>query len=167
MLQDRVKRLGTKLRELVILPVYANLPSDMQAKIFEPTPKNARKVVLATNIAETSLTIDNIVYVIDPGFAKQNNFNSRTGMESLMVVPISKASANQRFVSYLFSKCKIKVLFAFLSIFFSQIHFVELVVQAEQHQENVFDCIQHGHFKRNWKITQFQKFNVSISEMLY
>lgn len=96
MLTDRVKRLGSKLRELLILPVYANLPSDMQAKIFEPTPHNARKVVLATNIAETSLTIDNIVYVIDPGFAKQNNFNSRTGMESLMVVPISKASARQR-----------------------------------------------------------------------
>ncbi|XP_037041854.1 pre-mRNA-splicing factor ATP-dependent RNA helicase DHX16 [Bradysia coprophila] len=96
MLQDRVKRLGSKLRELLILPVYANLPSDMQAKIFEPTPPNARKVVLATNIAETSVTIDNIIYVIDPGFAKQNNFSSRTGMESLMVVPISKASANQR-----------------------------------------------------------------------
>ena len=95
-LQDRVKRLGSKLRELLILPIYANLPSDMQAKIFEPTPPNARKVVLATNIAETSLTIDNIIYVIDPGFAKQNNFNSRTGMETLMVVPISKASANQR-----------------------------------------------------------------------
>lgn len=96
LLQDRVKRLGSKLKELLILPVYANLPSDMQAKIFEQTPPNARKVVLATNIAETSLTIDNIIYVIDPGFAKQNNFNSRTGMESLMVVPISKASANQR-----------------------------------------------------------------------
>ncbi|XP_055858285.1 pre-mRNA-splicing factor ATP-dependent RNA helicase DHX16 [Episyrphus balteatus] len=95
-LQDRIKRLGSKLRELLVIPVYANLPSDMQAKIFEPTPPNARKVILATNIAETSLTIDNIVYVIDPGFAKQNNFNSRTGMESLMVVPISKASANQR-----------------------------------------------------------------------
>ncbi|CRK93483.1 CLUMA_CG007019, isoform A [Clunio marinus] len=95
-LQDRVKRLGSKLRELIILPIYANLPSDMQAKIFDPTPPNARKVVLATNIAETSLTIDNIIYVIDPGFAKQNNFNSRTGMETLMVVPISKASANQR-----------------------------------------------------------------------
>ncbi|XP_053677739.1 pre-mRNA-splicing factor ATP-dependent RNA helicase DHX16 [Anopheles nili] len=96
MLQDRVKRLGSKLKELLILPIYANLPSDMQAKIFEPTPPNARKVVLATNIAETSLTIDNIIYVIDPGFAKQNNFNSRTGMETLLVVPISKASANQR-----------------------------------------------------------------------
>ncbi|XP_043680354.1 pre-mRNA-splicing factor ATP-dependent RNA helicase DHX16 isoform X2 [Vespula pensylvanica] len=96
MLQERVRRLGSKLAELLILPVYANLPSDMQAKIFQPTPPGARKVVLATNIAETSLTIDNIVYVIDPGFAKQNNFNSRTGMESLMVVPISKASAMQR-----------------------------------------------------------------------
>lgn len=51
--------------------------------------------MLATNIAETSLTIDNIVYVIDPGYAKQNNFNPRTGMESLIVVPISKASASQ------------------------------------------------------------------------
>ncbi|KAF5270505.1 hypothetical protein FQA39_LY08383 [Lamprigera yunnana] len=96
LLQDRVRRLGSKLKELLILPVYANLPSDMQAKIFMPTPPGARKVVLATNIAETSLTIDNIIYVIDPGFAKQNHFNSRTGMESLMVVPISKASANQR-----------------------------------------------------------------------
>ncbi|KAJ3654984.1 hypothetical protein Zmor_014133 [Zophobas morio] len=96
LLQDRVRRLGSKVKELIILPVYANLPSDMQAKIFEPTPPGARKVVLATNIAETSLTIDNIIYVIDPGFAKQNHFNSRTGMESLIVVPISKASANQR-----------------------------------------------------------------------
>lgn len=96
MLQDRTKRLGSKIKELLILPIYANLPTDMQAKIFEPTPPNARKVILATNIAETSLTIDNIIYVIDPGFAKQNNFNSRTGMETLTVVPISKASANQR-----------------------------------------------------------------------
>ncbi|XP_011701702.1 PREDICTED: putative pre-mRNA-splicing factor ATP-dependent RNA helicase DHX16 [Wasmannia auropunctata] len=96
MLQERVRRLGSKLAELLILPVYANLPSDMQIKIFQPTPPGARKVVLATNIAETSLTIDNIVYVIDPGYAKQNNFNPRTGMESLIVVPISKASANQR-----------------------------------------------------------------------
>ena len=57
---------------------------------------NFRKVVLATNIAETSLTIDNIIYVIDPGFNKQNSYNARTGMESLIVTPVSKASANQR-----------------------------------------------------------------------
>lgn len=54
---------------------------------------NFLQVVLATNIAETSLTIDNIIYVIDPGFCKQNHFNSRTGMESLVVVPISKVKS--------------------------------------------------------------------------
>ncbi|XP_022327385.2 pre-mRNA-splicing factor ATP-dependent RNA helicase DHX16-like [Crassostrea virginica] len=96
MLQERTKKLGSKIKELMILPIYANLPSDMQSKIFEPTPPGARKVVLATNIAETSLTIDGIKYVIDPGFCKQNSYNARTGMESLIVTPISKASSNQR-----------------------------------------------------------------------
>nr|NVI75409.1 lethal (2) 37Cb [Cucujiformia] len=52
LLTDRIRRLGSKVKELMILPVYANLPSDMQAKIFEPTPPGARKVILATNIAE-------------------------------------------------------------------------------------------------------------------
>ena len=60
----------------------------MQAKIFEPTPPGARKVVLATNIAETSITIDGVVYVIDPGFVKQNSYNPRTGMSSLVIVPV-------------------------------------------------------------------------------
>ncbi len=96
LLKERTRRLGSKIKELIVVPIYANLPSDMQAKVFEPTPKGARKVVLATNIAETSLTIDNIIYVIDPGFNKQNSYNARTGMESLIVVPVSKASANQR-----------------------------------------------------------------------
>jgi len=96
LLTDRIKAIGSKMRELIILPIYANLPTDMQAKIFEPTPPNARKVILATNIAETSLTIDGIAYVIDPGYSKQNYFNPRSGMESLKVVPISRASANQR-----------------------------------------------------------------------
>ncbi|XP_078497835.1 pre-mRNA-splicing factor ATP-dependent RNA helicase DHX16 [Lissotriton helveticus] len=96
MLQERCRRLGSKIAELLVLPIYANLPSDMQAKIFEPTPPGARKVVVATNIAETSLTIDGIIYVIDPGFCKQKSYNARTGMESLIVTPCSKASANQR-----------------------------------------------------------------------
>nr|MBE5726283.1 lethal (2) 37Cb [Cucujiformia] len=52
LLTDRIRRLGSKVKELIILPIYANLPSDMQAKIFEPTPPGARKVILATNIAE-------------------------------------------------------------------------------------------------------------------
>ncbi|KAL4646823.1 putative pre-mRNA-splicing factor ATP-dependent RNA helicase DHX16 [Arapaima gigas] len=96
LLQDRCRRLGSKIPELIILPIYANLPSDMQAKIFNPTPPGARKVVVATNIAETSLTIDGIIYVIDPGFCKQKSYNARTGMESLIVTPCSRASANQR-----------------------------------------------------------------------
>lgn len=95
-LKHRTRGLGTKIAEMVICPIYANLPSDMQAKIFEPTPEGARKVILATNIAETSLTIDGIKFVIDPGFCKQKSYNPRTGMESLIVTPISKASALQR-----------------------------------------------------------------------
>ncbi|KAI4196962.1 MAG: hypothetical protein LQ350_006215 [Teloschistes chrysophthalmus] len=95
-LQETARKLGSKVPEMVICPIYANLPSELQAKIFEPTPPGARKVVLATNIAETSLTIDGIVYVIDPGFVKENVYNARTGMESLVVTPCSRASANQR-----------------------------------------------------------------------
>ncbi|KAI0279232.1 P-loop containing nucleoside triphosphate hydrolase protein [Russula aff. rugulosa BPL654] len=95
-LTETARALGNKIAELIICPIYANLPSDMQAKIFEPTPEGARKVVLATNIAETSITIDGVVFVIDPGFVKQNSYNPRTGMSSLVVVPCSRASANQR-----------------------------------------------------------------------
>jgi pre-mRNA-splicing factor ATP-dependent RNA helicase DHX16 len=95
-LQQRTKGLGTKIKELIVLRIYSTLPSDLQAKIFEPTPPGARKVILATNIAETSLTIDGIKYVIDTGFCKQKTYNPRTGMESLIVTPISKASAQQR-----------------------------------------------------------------------
>ncbi|XP_031371555.1 pre-mRNA-splicing factor ATP-dependent RNA helicase DEAH1 [Punica granatum] len=95
-MKQRTRGLGTKIAELIICPIYANLPTELQAKIFEPTPEGARKVVLATNIAEASLTIDGIKYVIDPGFSKMKAYNPRTGMESLLVTPISKASANQR-----------------------------------------------------------------------
>ncbi|KAI3987756.1 hypothetical protein MKX01_028490 [Papaver californicum] len=95
-LKHRTRGLGSKIAELIICPIYANLPTELQSKIFEPTPEGARKVVLATNIAETSLTIDGIKYVIDPGFVKMKSYNPRTGMESLLINPISKASANQR-----------------------------------------------------------------------
>lgn len=95
-LQETSRALGNKIAELIVCPIYANLPSEMQAKIFEPTPEGARKVVLATNIAETSITIDGVVFVIDPGFVKQNSYNPKTGMSSLTVVPCSRASANQR-----------------------------------------------------------------------
>ncbi|CAK8536889.1 unnamed protein product [Lathyrus sativus] len=95
-LKYRMRAFEAKIGELIICPIYANLPTELQAKIFEPTPKGARKVVLATNIAETSLTIDGIKYVIDPGFCKMKSYNPKTGMESLLITPISKAAANQR-----------------------------------------------------------------------
>ena len=96
MLTNTARTAGKIIPELIITPIYANLPSELQTKIFEPTPPGARKIVLATNIAETSLTIDGIVYVIDPGFVKENVYNPKTGMESLVTTPISRASASQR-----------------------------------------------------------------------
>ncbi|EOD05883.1 ATP-dependent RNA helicase [Emiliania huxleyi CCMP1516] len=65
-------------------------------RIFEAAPPGSRKVVIATNIAEASLTIDGIFYVVDPGFVKQKVYNAKVGMDSLVVVPISQASARQR-----------------------------------------------------------------------
>merc|ERR1719419_2190849 len=93
---ERMKCLGPEVPELIILPVYSALPSEMQSRIFDPAPPGARKVVIATNIAETSLTIDGIFYVVDPGFVKQKVYNSKTGMDSLVVTPISQAQAKQR-----------------------------------------------------------------------
>lgn len=95
-LYERMKALGPNVPELIILPVYSALPSEMQSRIFDPAPPGSRKVVLATNIAETSITIDGIYYVVDPGFVKQNAYDPKLGMDSLVVVPISRASAQQR-----------------------------------------------------------------------
>lgn len=95
-LYERIKGLGKNVPELIILPVYSALPSEMQSRIFEPAPPGKRKVVVATNIAEASLTIDGIYYVVDPGFAKQNVYNPKLGLDSLVITPISQASAKQR-----------------------------------------------------------------------
>jgi len=95
-LYDRMQSLGRGAPELLVLPVYSALPSELQTKIFEPAPVGTRKCVVATNIAEASLTIDGIYYVVDPGFCKQKVYNAKLGMDSLVVTPISQASANQR-----------------------------------------------------------------------
>lgn len=94
---------GKDTPELVVYPLYSSLTPAQQRKIFEraPGPKvegglPGRKVVVSTNIAETSLTIDGIVYVVDPGFSKQKVYNPRVRVESLLVSPISRASARQR-----------------------------------------------------------------------
>jgi ATP-dependent RNA helicase DHX8/PRP22 len=95
-LYERMKALGPNVPELIILPVYSALPSEMQSRIFDPAPPGSRKVVIATNIAETSITIDHIYYVVDPGFVKQKAYDPKLGMDSLVVTPISQAQANQR-----------------------------------------------------------------------
>ena len=95
-LYERMKALGPSVPELIVLPVYSALPSEMQSRIFDPAPPGSRKVVIATNIAETSITIDQIYYVIDPGFVKQNAYDPKLGMDSLIVTPISQAQAKQR-----------------------------------------------------------------------
>ncbi|CAB3982885.1 probable ATP-dependent RNA helicase DHX35 [Paramuricea clavata] len=81
---------------LKVLPIYSGLPFSEQMRIFERSSSKERKVVVATNIAETSITIDGIVYVVDCGFVKIKAYSAETGLESLVVVPISQASADQR-----------------------------------------------------------------------
>lgn len=78
------------------LPLYAGLTMEEQLRIFQPTPRGSRKVIVSTNIAEASVTLEGIVYVIDTGFVKVRAYNPKTGMEALVVTPISKASALQR-----------------------------------------------------------------------
>ncbi|VDL61292.1 unnamed protein product [Hymenolepis diminuta] len=101
-IQREVESLGSEVGELRCIPLYSTLPPNLQQHIFDPPPprrKNGavgRKVVVSTNIAETSLTIDGVVFVIDPGFAKQKVYNPRIRVESLLVTAISKASAQQR-----------------------------------------------------------------------
>lgn len=71
---------------LAVLPIYSQLPSDMQAKIFQRAPGGMRKCVVATNIAETSLTLDGIFFVIDSGFCKLKVYNPKVGMDTLQVM---------------------------------------------------------------------------------
>merc|ERR1711971_719492 len=95
-LHCRMNALGHAVPKLFALPVYGALPSEVQSQIFEPARMGTRKCVIATNIAEASITIDGIFYVVDPGMCKMNVFNPKLGMDSLVVTPISQASARQR-----------------------------------------------------------------------
>ncbi|KAF8640918.1 hypothetical protein AX17_000566 [Amanita inopinata Kibby_2008] len=81
---------------LAVLPIYSQMPADLQAKIFEATSDGRRKVIVATNIAETSLTVDGILYVVDAGYCKLKVYNPKVGMDALQITPISQANANQR-----------------------------------------------------------------------
>ncbi len=96
LIADRVASLHPQAQSILSLPLYAGLTSEQQLYVFEPAPENTRKVIVSTNIAEASVTIDGIVYVIDCGFVKLRAFNPKTGIETLTTTPVSKASATQR-----------------------------------------------------------------------
>ena len=92
---ERLEQLNNP-EKLAILPIYSQMPADLQAKIFERAENGIRKCVVATNIAETSLTVDGIMYVVDTGYSKLKVYNPRMGMDALQITPISQANANQR-----------------------------------------------------------------------
>ncbi|KAH6777513.1 RNA helicase family protein [Perilla frutescens var. frutescens] len=106
--QDDIEKLVSKLEERIrkldegscidalIYPLHGSMPPELQIRVFSPPPPNCRRIIVSTNIAETSLTVDGVVYVIDSGFVKQRQYNPSTGMYSLDVVQISKVQANQR-----------------------------------------------------------------------
>ena len=98
------RRLNERVREMPedecpdmqVLPLYAALSPELQARVFAPPPAGCRRVVVATNLAETSLTVPGVVFVVDPGFTKQNEYDPATGMDSLKVTSISAVQARQR-----------------------------------------------------------------------
>ncbi|XP_053298290.1 ATP-dependent RNA helicase DHX33 [Pleuronectes platessa] len=94
--RDIAKHLPDGCSPMVVIPLYASLPPAQQLRVFQLAPKGCRKVILSTNIAETSLTISGIKYVIDTGMVKAKRFNPDSGLEVLAVQRISKAQAWQR-----------------------------------------------------------------------
>ena len=81
---------------LLVRPLYAALGPAASAAVFTPTPAHTRKIVLATNIAETSITIPGVRYVVDSGLVKEKVFSPHTSIETLQVLPISQSSSVQR-----------------------------------------------------------------------
>jgi len=84
------------LPKIQVLPLFAALPQAAQQRVFAPAPPRTRKVILATNIAETSVTVPGVRFVVDCGKAKVKQFRTRLGLDSLLVKPISKSAAIQR-----------------------------------------------------------------------
>ncbi|KAJ5586915.1 uncharacterized protein N7459_002680 [Penicillium hispanicum] len=95
LVDERLKMLNDP-PPLSILPIYSQMPAEQQAKIFQRAAPGVRKVIVATNIAETSLTVDGIMFVVDSGYSKLKVYNPRMGMDTLQITPISQANANQR-----------------------------------------------------------------------
>lgn len=96
MLQLLDERADQHARNLTLIPLYSSLPFDMQMQAFQPARKGTRKVIVATNIAETSVTIEGIRYVVDAGLVKMKFFDVKSGIDSLITCPVAQSSANQR-----------------------------------------------------------------------
>lgn len=96
MLADRIVDLNPNHKQLQLLPLYAGLPTEQQAYVFQKADEGTRKVIVSTNIAEASVTIDGIIYVVDSGYVKLRAYDAALGIERLNVTPVSKASATQR-----------------------------------------------------------------------
>lgn len=94
--RDISKHLPDTCGPMTVVPLYASLPPTQQLRVFHPAPKGSRKVILSTNIAETSITISGIKYVIDTGMVKAKRYNPDSGLEVLAVQRVSKAQAWQR-----------------------------------------------------------------------
>ncbi|KAI5089266.1 putative ATP-dependent RNA helicase DHX33, partial [Silurus meridionalis] len=94
--RDIAKHLPETCGPMIVIPLYASLPPAQQLRVFYPAPKGCRKVILSTNIAETSITISGIKYVIDTGMVKAKRYNPDSGLEVLAVQRVSKAQAWQR-----------------------------------------------------------------------
>ena len=146
------------------IPLYSTLPPAMQQRIFEVAPPNrtngaiGRKVVVSTNIAETSLTIDGIVFVIDPGFSKQKvDILIHTSLVSLCCSHV------------IYCRCIIPafVLNLFLSLpFLKPVLSSELAVLVELDQENVSDCTLKRHTRQKCRNRHIQKSCAPIWELL-
>ncbi|GAB9466279.1 Dead/deah box RNA helicase [Globisporangium polare] len=96
LLEEYARTLPAEALKLMVCPIFAAMPREQQMQVFEPAPAGVRKVILATNIAETSITINGIRFVVDTGLVKQRSFVAKSGMEMLLTEPVSKAQAWQR-----------------------------------------------------------------------
>ncbi|KAG8587355.1 hypothetical protein GDO81_005643 [Engystomops pustulosus] len=94
--RDIAKHLPDGCPQMTVMPLYASLPHSQQLRVFQNAPKDHRKVIISTNIAETSITITGIKYVVDTGMVKAKKYNPESGLEILAVQRISKAQAWQR-----------------------------------------------------------------------
>ncbi|KAM4796590.1 ATP-dependent RNA helicase DHX33 [Rhinophrynus dorsalis] len=94
--RDIAKHLPDGCPQVTVMPLYASLPHSQQLRVFQSAPKDHRKIILSTNIAETSITIAGIKYVVDTGMVKAKKYSPESGLEVLAVQRVSKAQAWQR-----------------------------------------------------------------------